>query len=138
MQQEAISRILNGAEEGFISKLEDSLVIKQRPWALTESIIRSPRNYLAEGGILRVLLLESLSVKDQLGLFYILAYIYGVYSVQYPEAVCPRIWVQNTPRRRSTGWTMTTCTRYRPCTDTSLKAQTTRRWSRFITTVFKF
>lgn len=88
--QEAISKIVNGTAPGFISGIEESLAKKQRSWALTESIIRSPRNYLAEGGILRVLLLESLSVKDQLGLFYVLSYIYGVYSVKYPSGT-PRM-----------------------------------------------
>jgi hypothetical protein len=90
MRQEVIHRVINGTEPGFISQIEASLATKLRPWAVTESIIRSPRNYLAEGGILRVLLLESLSVKKQLGLFYILAYIYGVYSIKYPEGT-PRM-----------------------------------------------
>lgn len=84
MRQAAIGKLIGG--KGFIQEIEEGLARERRQMGtLTESIIRSPRNYLAEGGILRVLLLESLTVKKQLGLFYVLSYIYGVYSIKYPE-----------------------------------------------------
>jgi hypothetical protein len=91
MRQEAISKILNGTEPGFIREIEEGLARERKLCSLTESIIRTPRDYLAEGGILKVFLLESFGgVKERLGLFYILAYIYGVYSIKYPEGT-PRM-----------------------------------------------
>ena len=43
------------------------------------------RDYLCEGGILNILLLESFSPVDKLKLFYALAYVYSIYKATYPE-----------------------------------------------------
>ena len=42
-------------------------------------------DYLCEGGILNILLLESLNPKDKISLFYTLSYIWMLYGAKYPK-----------------------------------------------------
>ncbi len=42
-------------------------------------------DYLAEGGILKRLLLESFGVKEKIRLFYVLSYVYTMYQVRFPD-----------------------------------------------------
>lgn len=48
-------------------------------------LLESERDYLCEGGILTCLLLEDLDPRHEIGLFYVLAYIYQVYSAAHPK-----------------------------------------------------